>query len=81
MTHAFWLLFATKFFPIQLSVMAQSHKMHFDFSRIVLQFLDFFETKFLRSFVNVLVIVEEIDHRHKDSYGADGFFNSLQPQG
>lgn len=64
--------------------MALSHKIHFDFSRrVLLQFLDymdFFETKFLYSFVNLLSTVEEMDRGHKNSHGAGDFFSSLRPK-
>lgn len=69
-------------FPIWLSVMVQSHEMHFDFSRIVLlQFVDFSEMKFLHSFANLLVTGEEMDQEHRSGHGADDFFVSLQSQG
>lgn len=84
MTHACWLLHPTEVFPIWLSVMVQTHKMHFDFFGVVvlqvLDYMEFFETKFPHSFVYLLVTVQKMDHRDTSSYWAGGFFNSLRSQ-
>ena len=54
------------------------------FPRIVflqfLDYMDFFKTKFPRSFVNLPVTIEEMHGGHRYSHGAGDFFSCLQSQ-